>query len=144
MSATIKKISVGKSQVGLVDHSDYVIKQFQGALGDASKVIAGMAVEAVQSKMLYGYHDVHGLPDNPHTEILDTGTLFDSITASIVRVSQNTFTVSVGTTVPYAIYVHEGTSKLKGRPFITDAMAESSKSIESAIVRTLRNKMRGK
>ena len=140
----IKTMNLPNGQVSLINHSDFVIRQFQGALGEAAQAIAAMAVEAVQGNMLYGYTDVHGLPDNPHTEIVDTGRLFDSISAQIVRQSQNTYTISVGTNVPYAIYVHEGTRKLKGRPFITDAMSRNYSSIESAIVRTLRNKMRGR
>lgn len=142
--STVKRTSLPNGEVGLVDNTDFVMRQLQGALGEAAEDIASMAVEAVQDKMLYGYHDVHGLPDNPHTEIVDTGRLFDSITASVQRQSDNTYTVSVGTDVPYAIYVHEGTRKLKARPFITDAMSDSYKDIESAIARTLRNAMRGR
>lgn len=142
--SSIKKTSLPNGEVGLVNNADIVMKQLQGALGEASAVIASMVVEAVQEKMLYGYHDVHGLPDNPHTEIVDTGRLYDSITATVQRQSDNTYTVSVGTDVPYAVYVHEGTRKLKARPFITDAMSDSYQAIESAIAKTLRNAMKGR
>lgn len=139
----IKRISVGKNKVGLIDHSDYVMRKLQGALGEAADGIAEIALDAIHEKMLWGYDDVHGLPDNPHTEIVDTGRLYDSITSEINRKSKNTYTVSVGTRVHYGIYVHEGTRKLKGRPFITDAMADCYKDIESAIVKTLRDQMKG-
>lgn len=138
----IKRVSTGKGKVGIVDHSDFVMRKLQGALGDAAEAVATMAVEAVQAQMLWGYKDVHGLPDNPHTEIVDTGRLFDSIKATVNRKSQNTYTVSVGTDVPYGIFVHEGTRKLKGRPFIVDAMSSSYSAIESAIAKTLRQKMK--
>jgi homoserine acetyltransferase len=74
-------------------------------------------------KMLYGYHDVHGNP--PHTEIVDTGRLFDSIEAEVNVINANVYQTVVGTDVPYAEYVHDGTYKLKGRPFITDGINES-------------------
>lgn len=137
----VRTINGKNGNVTITDNSDFVMRQLQGALGDAAKDIAGIAVDAVHEQMLYGYHDWHG--DPPHTEIVDTGRLYDSITADLKRVSDNAYTVSVGTDVPYAIYVHEGTYKLKGRPFITDAMSKSYTQIESAIARTLREKMKG-
>lgn len=118
------------------------MRKLHGALGEAAESISTIAIEAVQEKMLWGYKDVHGLPDNPHTEIVDTGRLFDSIAATVTRTSDNAYQVSVGTDVPYGIYVHEGTRQLKGRPFITDAMTEHYKDIESAIAKTLRARMK--
>lgn len=106
--------------VKFTDNSTLILNRVARNCQAAMKETGEMLVEAVQEKILYGYHDVHGNP--PHTEIVDTGRLFDSIEAEVTRASQNTFSVSVGTGVPYAGYVHDGTSKLKGRPFITDAV----------------------
>nr|MBR4281669.1 HK97 gp10 family phage protein [Clostridia bacterium] len=128
------------AKVTFRDYSDVVLRRMQGALGDASSRVVEIAVESVQEKMLYGYHDVHG--DPPHTEIVDTGRLFDSIEGQVKRSSSNTYTVEVGTNVEYAKYVHEGTYKLKGRPFITDGLTAAKGDIEKAIADIIRQSMK--
>ena len=102
------------------DNSDIVLRKVGTNSRSAMDKAAEIMVESIQEKILYGYHDVHGNP--PHTEIVDTGRLFDSIKAQVRRVSQNAYATEAGTDVPYAIYVHDGTRKLKGRPFITDGI----------------------
>lgn len=121
--------------VRFVDNSDIILRKVASNAADAMDQIGEMLVEAVQEKMLYGYSDLHGSP--PHTEIVDTGALFDSITADVGRASQNAFTTSVGTDVHYAQYVHDGTSKLKGRPFITDAVTGKQDEVVSILSGTL-------
>ena len=115
----------------LVDNSAIVLRKVGTNSLEAMKAAEELLVEAVQNKILYGYHDWHGNP--PHTEIVDTGALFDSIQASVKRDSQNAYSVSVGSDRYYAIYVHDGTSKLKGRPFIRDAVYESQKQLKELL-----------
>lgn len=124
---------MAKKQTSFVirDHSDVLLKRVATNAQAAMDAAADILVESVQDKILYGYSDFHGNP--PHTEIVDTGRLFDSITANVSRVSQNAFSVDVGTDVPYAIYVHEGTVKLKGRPFITDGATAAQEDVEAAL-----------
>lgn len=112
---------------------DLVLRTIRDNNAEAAAKAAEIAVESVQMKMLYGYKDVHGLPDNPHTEIVDTGKLFDSITAQVKKTSSNTVSVEVGTDVPYAKFVHDGTRKLKGRPFIRDGLDAAKEDLEDAI-----------
>ena len=121
------------------DHSTEVLRRVQGNLKKAAIDVGDIARDAVQEKMLWGYHDVHGNP--PHTEIVDTGRLFDSIEGQVKAVNANVYQTSVGTDVPYAEYVHEGTYKLKGRPFITDGIMESKEEIQTAIREALRRGM---
>lgn len=121
------------------DHSTEVLRRVQGNLKKAAIDVGDIARDAVQEKMLWGYHDVHGNP--PHTEIVDTGRLFDSIEGQVKAVNANVYQTSVGTDVPYAEYVHEGTYKLKGRPFITDGIMESKEGIQTAIREALRRGM---
>ena len=121
------------------DHSTEVLRRVQGNLKKAAIDVGDIARDAVQEKMLWGYHDVHGNP--PHTEIVDTGRLFDSIEGQVKAVNANVYQTSVGTDVPYAEYVHEGTYKLKGRPFITDGIMESREEIQTAIREALRRGM---
>ena len=115
--------------IQISDNTSAILRRLQDNLKETADAIAVAAVEGVQTQMLWGYHDVHGLPDNPHTEIVDTGRLFDSITAEVQRVRGFYYHVVVGTDVPYAVYVHEGTRKLKGRPFITDGLAAAKPEI---------------
>lgn len=118
------------------DNSAIVLRQI-GTNSKAAMDAAGEAmVEAVQEKMLYGYHDMHGQP--PHTEIVDTGRLFESIQAAVKRDSQNAYSTEVGTDVPYAIYVHEGTYKLRGRPFITDGVLDSRPKLKDILSEKLK------
>lgn len=117
------------------DHSDIVLRQMRQNIGAAADNLAELAVEAIQTKMLYGYKDVHGNP--PHTEIVDTGALFDSVDAEVKRVSQNGFTVNGGAGTSYAKYVHDGTRKLKGRPFVTDGLMEAKPEIQNGLAKSL-------
>ena len=119
------------SNARFVDNSDVILRRVASNSQAAMKAVSEMLVEAVEEKILYGYKDVHGNP--PHTEIVDTGRLFDSIDANVSRDSQNAFTVSVGANTPYAVYVHEGTYKLKGRAFITDAVMGKKNEVQSIL-----------
>ena len=63
-----------------------------------------------------------------HTAIYDSGELEGSIN---YRVNKYNHTVAIGTNVHYAKYVHEGTYKLHGRPFLRDAIKKNVKNIMS-------------
>lgn len=52
--------------------------------------------------------------------IVDTGRLRNSITHAI----QSDESVIVGTNVSYGRYVHNGTSRMKGRPFLTAPVSQ--------------------
>lgn len=126
---------MARSSVRFEDNSDIILRRIGTNSRAAMEQISQILVEAVQEKILYGYKDLHGNP--PHTEIVDTGRLFDSIDADVSRSSQNTYTTSVGANTPYAVYVHEGTSRLKGRAFITDAVMGSTDEVQSILAQTL-------
>lgn len=123
-----------------VSHIDAVLKQLSTNAEACMPLIGQAAVEGVQEQMLYGYHTPHG-PDG-HTEIVDTGTLFDSIQFDVQKASQNAYTVNVGTDVDYAQYVHDGTYKLEGRPFITDGIMNSAEKQEEIYNQLLPNGFR--
>lgn len=124
-----REVIVGDSKVVFRDNTSAILRKLHGNLAETANLIASAAVDAVQSQMLWGYFDVHGLPDNPHTEIVDTERLFNSITAQVKQIRGFYYHVVVGTDVPYAVYVHEGTYKLRGRPFITDGLARAKPEI---------------
>lgn len=130
---------------------DLVLRTIRENNAEAAAKAAEIAVESVQMKMLYGYKDLHGIP--PHTEIVDTGDLFDSLTAEVKKASTNTVTVQVGSDLKYAKYVHDGyyqpaglkfqgkygqwyTTKggrISGRPFIRDGLDAAKQDLEDAI-----------
>lgn len=114
-----------------IDNTAIVLRQMDSNCTAAMEAVAEVLVEAVQDKILYGYSTPHGNP--PHTEIVETGALFDSITAEPQKVSQNTYGAVVGTSLHYASYVHDGTSKLEGRPFIRDGVMDSTDRIREVL-----------
>lgn len=116
--------------------ADYVIDGVSKALQKASGELQEKSIEWVQEKMLYGYSDPHG-PDG-HTEIVDTGATFESVDAQIKGASQNAFTINVGVGTDYAVYVHNGTRKLKGRPFLRDAMMDNTDNVKQIIEKALK------
>ena len=127
------------AQFTFVDNSAEVLRKMVNATDRSARQLENDLVEAVQEKILYGYNDPHG-PDG-HTEIVDTGRLFDSIKGEVKRVSQNTVDVRVGATgnTPYAIFVHNGTRKLKGRPFIRDGVEGSRAHIRDVMQNNYEN-----
>lgn len=53
---------------------------------------------------------------------VDTGRLRASIQMTPVQLSGSTLTVRVGSNVNYAVWVHEGTRFMSGRPYLTSAI----------------------
>lgn len=123
------------SKVSFVQHGDVVLRQIAANSEETLQQAGRFLVEAVQEKMLYGYHDVHGNP--PHTEIVDTGRLFDSIMAEVRKESQNAYGLEISANTRYAQYVHEGTHKLKGRPFITDAFMDNLEELKTILTNNM-------
>lgn len=102
------------------DNTELVLNALASATKEGAQKMADCAVDSVQYQILYGYKDPHG--EDGHTEIVDTGALFDSIKGDVQRQSQNLYTITVGTDRKYAVYVHNGTRYLKARRFITDGI----------------------
>lgn len=110
------------------DNRNLVFSQLDQNAETCMEQLKELLVETVQEQMLYGYHTPHG--KDGHTEIVDTGALFDSITADWEKQSQNLYVANVGVpagTKPagYVEFVHNGTYKLEARPFITDGVLKA-------------------
>jgi HK97 gp10 family phage protein len=60
-------------------------------------------------------------------DAIDTGYLRNSIDN---KVSLQDKKVSIGTNTDYSIYVHEGTRKMRARPFLKDAIYENIENIQ--------------
>lgn len=111
------------------DYSDVVFKRMNSNCDSTMQEVGEKLVEKVQEKMLYAYYK----------EVVDTGALFDSIKAEQRKVSQNTFTVEVGSGKHYAGYVHEGTSRMRGRPYIRDGVMDAQDDIRTIMESGLSN-----
>lgn len=123
--------------VKFVDNTAIVQRQLDANCSEAMAAVAEVLVESVQNKILYGYSTPHG--KDGHTEILETGKLFDSIQAEPEKVSQNTYGVKVGSDVSYASYPHDGTSKLEGRPYIGDGVMDGAEKVRETLESILPN-----
>lgn len=99
---------------------DLVVKE-----DDTEKIIKEIATakdRALEKMGIAAEGDVVGYMAYEH--IKDTGRLMNSITH---RVMNDEDCVYVGTNVEYALYVHEGTSRMTGRPYLTTPMTTNLK-----------------
>lgn len=119
------------------DNTELILNALASATAEGAQKMADTAVESVQYQILYGYKDPHG--KDGHTEIVDTGALFDSIKGDVQRQSQNLYTITVGTDRPYAVYVHNGTRYLKARRFITDGINRARGDMEDILRDEMKN-----
>lgn len=119
------------------DNTELILNALASATREGAQKMADCAVDSVQYQILYGYKDPHG--KDGHTEIVDTGALFDSIKGDVKRQSQNLYTITVGTDRPYAVYVHNGTRYLKARRFITDGLNRARGDMEDILRDEMKN-----
>ena len=109
-------------------------KIFKKNTQDAVEAMAIEAHAGVQYMMLHGYNDLH--PNRKgggfHTEIYDTGALFRDL-----RAEAEGNEIHIGNTLDYSQYVHDGTWKLQGRPYITDGVT-SAADLEGAASKELK------
>lgn len=113
------------------DHSDEVLRRIRD---DALPV----ALEAV-GQFVEGEAALE-LENNPRR--VDTGRLRGSITHQLGDEGSDTPFVAVGTNVEYALYVHEGTRKMRPNRFLKNAVenneAQIKRFVENAIKQALR------
>lgn len=95
-------------KIKLTDNSTLALAMMRRNRDAALSAMGEEAVGAVVRQMQSGY----GKP------IRQTGNLM----GSIAHAQSGDMTEDVGTNVEYATYVHEGTSKMVGRPYITDGI----------------------
>lgn len=93
------------------DNSYTILQQLQQKLELGAYELGYVAMELVTDQMLIGY-------ENP---IWKTGDLVRSINAD-VSTAGGKVSVTVGSPMEYAPFVHDGTSKMAGRPFLRDAL----------------------
>ena len=104
------------SDVRIDDHSDEYMREVEDALGRLLEAI-GIHIEGEAKEEL----------ENTPRRI-DTGNLRNSIN---YQVKESEKAVYVGTNVEYALYVHEGTSRMAPNRFLTNAVDRNKDQINS-------------
>ena len=99
-------------KVNLRDHSKIVLDKVDGNVNAALHAIGIKAVNLILYQMRRGY----GKP------IRDTGNLQRDVQ---YEVNTSMHTVKVGNTLEYAPFVHDGTYKMPGRPYINDSISKT-------------------
>lgn len=97
-------------QVTLNDNSAVVQTQMNGNKRAALAAMGLKAVGLTVDKMQSGY----GRP------IRQTGNLMRDVSSEVENSAPDT--VDVGSSLNYALYVHEGTYKMAARPYLRDAL----------------------
>lgn len=98
----------------LTSHEEELRQHLAEGVARALEAMGAAGVAAVRDMMAHGY----GKP------IRRTGALMDSIAWAA-----DAGRVAVGTNLPYAEPVHNGTRCLAGRPFLTDGLARGAEEI---------------
>lgn len=100
--------------VRMTDNSQQVLDQMRQNVKAALTAMGETGVELVVENMQHGY----GRP------IWQTGDLQRDVSYEVEASGPNT--VDVGSSLDYAPHVHDGTYKMKGRPYIRDALASGN------------------
>lgn len=108
---------MAKSGVKFTDNSKAVKDQMSGNIGRALTAMGLKGVELTTGKMKSGY----GAP------IWETGDLSRSITSEPHPEKKS---VDIGSNLDYASWVHDGTRRMKGRPFLKDALTQGKNDLD--------------
>lgn len=95
-------------RVEFLDNRNQVLQQMNSNASRATLAVGTKAVNLILWQMRQGY----GEP------IRKTGDLQRDVNFEVV----DSVTVNVGNSLEYAPYVHDGTRKMQGRPYIRDAL----------------------
>lgn len=109
--------------VRITDNSEKVLEMIRV---NGNTALTAMGIEAVGSiKSQFNKY-----PKKPYK----TGELFRSISSA----KSSDTTIDVGTNIEYATYVHEGTRKMAGRPFIVDGINGNAERIKKVAIAYLK------
>lgn len=123
------------TQIKFVDHSGQIKLQMTGNKQRALTAMGIRAVALIVKQMQSGYNDPHPTRDSQgrptggtHTDIRFTGDLMRDVNFEVEASAPDT--VDVGNSLFYAPFDHEGTYKLKGRPYIKDAIEQGKAELQ--------------
>lgn len=114
--------------VFLLDNTESVRKQMAENVKRAAAAVGQEAVGMIRAQMIGGYSSPHGnraadgsKTEGTHTAIRDTGALINDVQYETDGEGEKT-AVTVGNTLRYALFVHDGTRFVSPRPYIRDAI----------------------
>jgi len=104
-------------------------KKYESSLHVAANAI-GLLIESEAKKLITsGYY----------APAIDTGRMRNSVTFNVINDGLKGVFVEIGTSVYYAVHVHEGTAfGMKPRPFLTDALNNQKENAEKIIIAAMR------
>ena len=108
------------------DNSGRLLSQMQGNARRALTAMGTKAVGLTVQKMQSGY----GRP------IRQTGNLMRDVAYEVERSGKNT--VDIGNSLEYGPFVHEGTYKMAGRPYLRDALTKGRDALQQAAAAQLK------
>ena len=135
---------IREGDITFTDNSGTVLATMDINVVRALNAVGTAAVGLIRKQMETGYKDVHpvqrvsrrtGKPlpmppgKYPHTSIRDTSALINDVQFDI-DVDEEGGSVTVGNTLEYALFVHDGTRYLKKRPYIYDAISKGWKRLQ--------------
>lgn len=103
--------------VRFTDNSKQVLAQLEGNVQVALAAMGVKAVGAVVDQMQTGYV----------RPIWKTGDLQRDVSYEVERSGKDT--VDIGNSLDYAPYVHDGTHKMGGRPYLSDGIMKNADEI---------------
>ena len=106
------------AEVRITNNTDKVLTVLKGNINAALHAMGVKAVNLILYQMRRGY----GRP------IRKTGDLQRDVSYEVGNSGENT--VDVGNTLNYATFVHDGTRKMAGRPYIRDAIMDKRDVLE--------------
>lgn len=113
-------------RITVTDHSAEVLAQMSRNVKTALTAMGAEAVALTVDKMQTGY----GAP------IRKTGNLQRDVQFALENSAPNT--VDVGNTLEYGPFVHDGTSRMKGRPYLYDAVMEGRPRLQAVSAQELK------
>lgn len=113
-------------QIKIVNHAPQALSQMQGNIKAALNAMGLKAVGMIREQMISGY----GKP------IRQTGNLIRDVNHAVENHAEKT--VDVGNGLYYAPFVHEGTSRMAGRPYITDAISGGAEELKQVAAQYLK------
>lgn len=116
----------GADMAQFISHKNEVTAQVQGNINRALVAMGITGVASVKDRIDKGYYETYKPKLKAKTKaIRQTGDLRRSMEYQLT----GNETVAVGTNMDCASYVHEGTRKMKERPFIKDGIDKNSDKI---------------
>lgn len=106
---------------------------------EISKPIFAKAINFSLAEMVFNARDPQFLFKTPRSERTGYLELSFSEASAMVRATPEKLEGRIGPIANYAIYVHQGTSKLQGNPFMVRIMQKSQIKIDELFKKALEN-----